>query len=318
MRIVSFVASSSKQAMIDLRASLGDDAVILSTQTHQDGKVSVTGAVADDAFDLTDVLVPAEEPRNLDWLNALAAFHEWSIKRRERIEPILENLSPAEPEAILATLVRAFFRFEDSRWPGRKPLLLSGPPGSGKTVTIAKIAATQVLAGHTVDIITLDVGRAGSLDQITTLLEPLGLLPKPVSSSSDLQSAIATCRGDVILLDSVSTNPFNPADLGKLSSLVARAGAELLPVLPAGQGGADTAEMARSYAALGAKAMVVTKLDVARRLGSVLAAAEAGLAFTQAGIGPTIGDGLCTLSADGLARLLLRRYRTSINEETSR
>lgn len=303
--------------MTDLRASLGDDAVILSTQTHDDGKVSVTGAVADDVFNLTDVLSSTEEPRSLDWLNALAAFHEWSIRMRERIEPILENLSPAEPEAILATLVRAFFRFEDCGWLGGKPLLLSGPPGSGKTVTVAKIAAAQVLAGYTVDVITLDVGRAGSLDQISTLLEPLGLLPKPVLSSSDLQNVIAACRGDVVLVDSASTNPFSPADLGNLSSLVSRAGAELMPVLSAGQGGADTAEMARSYAALGAKAMVVTKLDVAKRLGSVLAAAEAGLAFTQAGIGPTIGDGLCTLSADGLARLLLRRYRTSINEEVS-
>jgi len=64
--------------------------------------------------------------------------------------------------------------------------------------------------------------------------------------------------------------------------------------------------------------MVVTKLDVAKRLGGVLAAAETGLAFTQAGVGPTIGDGLCALSADGVARLLLRRYRNSIREETPR
>jgi flagellar biosynthesis protein FlhF len=86
-------------------------------------------------------------------------------------------------------------------------------------------------------------------------------------------------------------------------------------VLPAGLGYADSAEIARSYAALGAKTMVVTKLDVARRFGGVLAAAEAGLAFTTAGIGPIIGDGLCTLSADGVARLLLRQYRTSVGEE---
>jgi len=318
MRIVSFLAPSSKQAMTDLRASLGDDAVILSTQTHDDGQVSVTGAVADDVFNLTDVLVPSEEPRSLDWLSALAAFHEWPMKRRERIEPILENLTPAEPETILTTLMQALFRFEGAKRQSRKPLLLSGPPGSGKTVTIAKLAAAQVLAGNTVDIVTLDVGRAGSLDQITTLLDPLDLSPIPVSSLPDLHNVLAACRGDVVLIDSTSTNPFNPADLGEISALAARAGAELLLVLPAGQGYADSAEIARSYAALGAKSMVVTKLDVAKRLGGVLAAAETGLAFTQAGVGPTIGDGLCALSADGVARLLLRRYRNSIREETPR
>ena len=58
---------------------------------------------------------------------------------------------------------------------------------------------------------------------------------------------------------------------------------------------------------LGSRRLLVTKLDAARRLGGVLAAADAGLAFCDAGIGPTIGQGLSPLSAGGLARLLLRR-----------
>ena len=284
MRIVSFLAPTSRQAMADLRASLGEDAIILTTQTLDDGQVSVTGAAADDAFDLADVLEPTQEPRSLEWLGILAGFHEWPFKMRERIEPILRDVTPSDPEIILKTLVQALFRFRRLHPGNEKPLMFSGPPGGGKTVTIAKLAAAQVLAGHTVDVLTLDVKRAGGLDQLDTLLAPLDLKPLAVPTSADLPNVMTECKGDVILVDSPSTNPFNPIDLGAVSTLVARAGAELVLVLPAGQGYADSLEIARSYVALGARAMVVTKLDAARRFGGVLAAAESGLAFTEAGI----------------------------------
>jgi flagellar biosynthesis protein FlhF len=315
MRIISFLAPSSKQAMADLRAKLGDDAIILSTRTLDDGQICVTGAVSDDVFDLADVLAPTAEPRSLEWLRGLAEFHEWPIKEREKIEAVLRNMAPAGPEIVLTTLVQALFRFDTVQRRTRKPIILSGPPGSGKTVTIAKLAAAEVLAGNAVDIVTLDVQRAGSLDQLSTLLKPLDLSPIAVSRSAELPNIVAACKSGAILVDTVGINPFNPADLGAISSLAVRIAGDLILVLPAGQGQADSADIARSYAAVGARAMVVTKLDVARRFGGVLAAAEAGLAFTQAGIGPMIGNGLCALSADGVARLLLHRYYSSTGEE---
>ena len=67
----------------------------------------------------------------------------------------------------------------------------------------------------------------------------------------------------------------------------------------------DCAEIGDTFAALGASRLLVTKLDAARRLGGFLAAAAAGLAFAEAGIGPTIGRGLAPLGAGGLTRLLL-------------
>lgn len=318
MRIASFLAPSSKQAMADLRNRLGDDAIVLATQTLEDGQVSVTGAVGDDSFDLADILEPPEQAKDLDWLTALIDFHEWPLKGRDRIEPILGGLTSADPELILKTLIQAVFCFNGSLIKKQKPLILSGPPGSGKTVTTAKLAAAHVLAGNSVHIFTLDVDRAGSLDQLTTLLSPLDLLPTSVATPSDLPGLIAARKDEIILVDSVGINPFDPSDLGTIPTFSSQADSELLLVLPAGLGYADSAEIARNYVALGARAMLVTKLDVARRCGGILAAAEAGLSFTQAGIGPTIGNGLCELSADGLARLLLRRYRASVGQEVPR
>ena len=52
--------------------------------------------------------------------------------------------------------------------------------------------------------------------------------------------------------------------------------------------------------------MVATKLDLARRLGSVLSAASAGhLALTEAGVGPGVADGLIRFTQAELAARLL-------------
>jgi flagellar biosynthesis protein FlhF len=78
-------------------------------------------------------------------------------------------------------------------------------------------------------------------------------------------------------------------------------------VLPAGLDAQDAIEIAGNFAAIGARRLIVTRLDAVRRLGSVLAAADVGLAFAGAGLGREIGAGTPALSAAGLARVLLHR-----------
>jgi flagellar biosynthesis protein FlhF len=121
-----------------------------------------------------------------------------------------------------------------------------------------------------------------------------------------LERLIGDAGAELILIDSPGINPFRPADLGKLSQALEISGALPVLVLDAGTGSADSADMAQTFAALGSRWLFATKLDVARRLGGVLAAADAGLALAEAGIGPTIGRGLGALSPAGLARLLVR------------
>ena len=77
-------------------------------------------------------------------------------------------------------------------------------------------------------------------------------------------------------------------------------------VLPAGLDPAEAADIAAAHAAQGAELLIATKLDVARRIGSVLAAAEAGLACAEAGIGPGAADGMVPLTPDLLSRRLMK------------
>jgi flagellar biosynthesis protein FlhF len=77
-------------------------------------------------------------------------------------------------------------------------------------------------------------------------------------------------------------------------------------VLPAGGDAAESAELAAALAGTGATLLIATRLDVARRLGGILAAAAAGLALAEAGIGPGAADGLVPLTPDLLAAWLQR------------
>ena len=47
----------------------------------------------------------------------------------------------------------------------RAPVMLVGMPGSGKTVTLAKLAANAIMDGKTPDLITTDTQRAGAAAQ---------------------------------------------------------------------------------------------------------------------------------------------------------
>jgi flagellar biosynthesis protein FlhF len=111
----------------------------------------------------------------------------------------------------------------------------------------------------------------------------------------------------VLLVDTPGVNPFDGGEVAALADLLRAAGAEPVLVLPAGIEGGDGVEVASNFAAIGARRLIVSKLDAARRLGSVLAAADVGLAYAGVSIGPAIGRGTTPLTPGGLARVLLHR-----------
>ena len=77
-------------------------------------------------------------------------------------------------------------------------------------------------------------------------------------------------------------------------------------VLPAGGDAAESAEAAAAFARAGARALIATRLDTARRLGGLLCAVQAGpMALLAAGASPRIADPLHPINPVSLARLLL-------------
>jgi flagellar biosynthesis protein FlhF len=311
MRLRTFVAPDARQAMARLRAELGEDAIIVATQELADGEVRITGAIEKEDLDLAELLAPALASPCTERLQAVAAHHELPEELGGRLFDAARRASAGQPAVALAQALSEIFRFEPFGTAPEGALLLTGPPGAGKTASIAKLAAAAVLDGRPVTVLTADATRAGGLEQLAALLAPLELRPEPAPEPAILRRLVADAGATTLLIDSPGLNPFRPADLGALSSLLEASRAEPVLVLPAGLGVADCAEIGQIYRALGARRMLATKLDAARRLGGLLAAADAGLAFAEAGIGPTIGQGLSPLSPGGLARLLLHHQEAA-------
>jgi flagellar biosynthesis protein FlhF len=306
MRLKTFVAPDTRQGMTMLRADLGENAIIVATRELPDGGVRITGAIESQDLDLAELLTPGEASPGAERLRAVAAHHELPEPLCRRLLDGAQRAGSGQPAVALAHALAESFAFAPWATAPTGPLLLSGPPGAGKTAAVAKLAAAAVLEGRSVTVVTADTTRAGGLEQLAALLAPLELEPAPAPEPAALRRLVRQAASDTLLIDSPGLNPFRRADLGVLSTLLEASRAEPVLVLPAGLGVADCAEIGHTYVALGARRLLATKLDAARRLGGLLAAAEAGLAFAEAGIGPTIGQGLRPLTAGGLARLLLR------------
>jgi flagellar biosynthesis protein FlhF len=112
-------------------------------------------------------------------------------------------------------------------------------------------------------------------------------------------------EGAPVLIDMPGTSPFDPSQNEEMAALANVADARIAVVLPAGLDGTEARETAEAFAGQSGEYLVTTRLDVARRLGCVLAAGSAGLALAEAGIGPGAADGLVQMTADLLARRLL-------------
>ena len=288
MRLKLFRAPTVNAAMAQVRRELGPDALILSTRRVLDG-VEVTAAVEGDAAAAAPVPPPAPAPPSP------LAWHGVGPDLQARLDggPLDQTLAAA-------------FRFGAlPLGTGTAPLLLTGPPGAGKTLTAARLATRLTLAGTPPLVITADGCRAGAAEQLAAFTRVLGLPLLVADEPVALARALARREGGApVLIDSPGLDPFDTAERDDLAGLAAASGAVLVLVLPAGLDCAECADLAAAFAAAGADLLVPTRLDLTRRLGGVLAAAAAGPMLTEAGVGPGAADGLRPLTPAFLAERL--------------
>jgi len=293
------------EAMRQVRAELGADALILSSRRVADGVEITAGLEAPEAppplarpaAPPPPAPPPPAAPSPPSPHLAALAFHGASAALRRKLAggPL--------PFAIAAALRFAPLPLA----PGDAPLLLAGPSGAGKTLSIVRLATRLVMAGTKPLVVTADGQRAGATEQLAAFTRVLGLKLLVASTPAALQRALAHREaGAPVLVDSAGSDALDPAQAETQAALAAAIGARIALVLPAGLDPAEAGEIAAAHVALGANLLVATRLDAARRLGSVLAAAEAGCALAEAGIGAGAADGMVPFTPDLLARRLMQ------------
>jgi len=285
MRLRVFRARNASLAIAAAREEMGEEAVVLGTR-RVGGGVELT------------VALESVEP---ELIPPVAA---------PRFELARHNLPPALrfAGADLAGALAARLGF--APLPEGRPILLVGPPGAGKTLSCAKLAARATMAGHPPLVVTADGNRAGAVEQLAAFTRLLGLTLAVAAQPEVLARAMEARKpGQPAFIDGFGCDPFDAAQAERLHRLAQAADATPVLVLPAGLDAEESAELARAFHLLGARHLLPTRLDVARRLGGVLAAAAAGLTLTEAGIGPQVAAGLQPLTPAWLADRLAARPR---------
>ncbi len=329
MRLSTFVAATVPEAMSQVRAALGDDAIILATYRSRDGKSVEVTAATDQPEEAEPVAAPllaaVVKPATTtpapplteaelrpaaalaERLATTLAWHGVPPRLTERIALSAAPFAAASPTAALAAGLDAQLAFAGLSIAPPRPMLLIGPPGAGKTTTVAKLAARAVIAKLPTLLISADRQRAGAGEQLELLGRAMGIRVKTANDAEGLADIVRReSLGRAVFIDGPATNPFDRQDLTRLAQFIA-AGVEPVLVMPAGGDSAEAAEIALAFAALGLRRLIATRLDSSRRLGGLLAAGDAAnLQFTQAGITPAVADGLRPIEATSLARLLLR------------
>jgi flagellar biosynthesis protein FlhF len=288
---------------------MGAEAIIVAT--HEDeGTRGVRVTAASDAEDRH--ISEKERTITFETLQLVGNALDDHGTPPELVDRILNSVAAqavSDPHMALAGALQSIFKFLPLPESGNqsRPIMLIGPPGGGKTSAAAKMAARAVIAGHSIRLITTDTVRAQGIEQLESYATRLGLNVVPAPDPLALIEAIENSHPeDLIVIDTMGVNPYSPEDMGKLVDLTSAIAVEPILVLTAGRDPIEATEIVKAYGEVAPSRMLVTGLDMVRRLGSVLASIDtSGLAFSDVSPTPNIVNGMRPMNQVSLSRLLL-------------
>jgi len=333
MRLKTFNGKSMQAVMTQVRETLGAEAIIVSVEQAGKGYVRVTAAVDPQLAPAQEPETPqprpspaAEEERggqerrpgdsagageaeagfDAAELKAAVSHHGLPGELAQRIVETAGNFDAASLSDALAQALESLIGFSPLALEAGRPILFIGPPGAGKTVATAKLAAEALVNERAVRLISTDTVKSAGVDQ---LKHYAGLMGLSVTEAGD-EDGLARIReetagADLTVIDSCGLNPFVMDELEHAVRLIKACEAEPVLVLPAGLDSLEAADAAEIAARMGARRLVATRLDAARRYAGILTAARGGrLALAGLSRSPYLADPLETPTAMALARLL--------------
>lgn len=151
---------------------------------------------------------------------------------------------------------------------------LIGPTGVGKTTTTAKLAARYVMKNGSANLglITTDAYRIGGHEQLRIYGKILGVMVHAVKDEADLKIALQELKNKhTILIDTVGVSQRDRM-VAEQISMLHKAGTDIkkLLCLNATCTGETLTDVIKAYRGHGLGGAIITKLDEAATIGSVL------------------------------------------------
>ncbi len=328
MRLKTFYADTMTEAMKMIRDTLGGDAIIVATSKQRSGAGVRVMAAVEPSFEIDEGDIAIGD----SWLqydneqdsDAVAEEMTEILLRHHVPENVMDNMISCATvmgfddlsTALTCTLEQLYSFKPLPVKKHSKPIMMIGTPGSGKTLAVAKMAARGVMNGLNVGVISTDTLRAGGIEQLKAFTSIMKIDLQKAQTPKDLRNKTEELikYKDQVIIDSSGLNPFDKNDVRVLAKLISAIDVRPVMVLPAGIDVEEAGEMARVFAAIGAEEILPTRIDIARRLGSLLNAAHQGdLSFSDASNTPKVAQGLLHLNPKSLSKLLVPRLYKPAN-----
>ena len=161
-------------------------------------------------------------------------------------------------------------------------VVIVGPTGVGKTTTIGKLAAQNVIKHKKtpnvppirITMITIDKTRIGAEKQLQTFGEVLDLPVQKAENAEDLKSIFESIRSDydVIYIDTSGYSPNDSENIAKLKSTLSVDGLhpDVYLAIAASTKARDIKNIMQNYEPFGYSSVIVTKCDETTRLGNII------------------------------------------------
>ncbi len=157
----------------------------------------------------------------------------------------------------------------------RKIVVLAGPPGSGKTTTLAKLAAVQSVAAGAPLLVSTDNYRVGAADQLRCYAAILGLPFVQAESPGSLLRVLEENRNKRLIL--IDTPGYGPRDFEHTREwtrfFASQAEVEVQLVLNASMQARDLCLTAERWLELEPSRLIFTHLDEAASFGGLFSCA---------------------------------------------
>jgi flagellar biosynthesis protein FlhF len=200
------------------------------------------------------------------------------------------NGSLAALERSVATELASFAAGEEAYAPVE---LFVGPPGAGKTTTIAKIAAQErARRGHKLNLLAADGFRVGAVEQLRLYADIIGSSFAVARTPAEIERSILTTRGTV-LVDTAGRSVRDPRAQEVVSMLSGLPGVRTHLVMPAAASVRDLRNVLDAYGEKGPNRVVLTRVDEADSVSPLMHVLhERGLKVSYLGTGQRVPEDL--------------------------
>jgi len=342
MKLRRFVGTTTTVALARVKEALGSDAMILETRSIAGGVEIVAAVDGDPVLES----VPAEaalarEVRELSTLVRALVSRSWGEAAAARGTELTELYAAlathgvtgsiaasvieetaarmqggAELRGAVVAAVEGGLRFgagEEAAAPKRRGArprvrLLCGPPGDGKTTTIAKLAGrAMVQGGRRVALVSTDTYRVGGADELAAYARILDVPLATATTAAELRDALAGLRDvDEVLVDTAGVTTGDIAGRQRLQALGrAVRGVRSTLVISATATPMVTRRVWESLRELRPDSCIVTKVDEAPAVGAMEALWQQDLPLAFFGTGRRIPNDLEAASPERMVSSLM-------------